>query len=297
MSWAPSGLVSGSAPRRAGSAAPTARRWRAPSRACDGVRPRSPSCQVTSAPSPSACDRADAGAGDDLGAGLAGRGEQRVGDRAHAAHRHPPLAGAVADQVVEEARGSAPATASLHVGEGADQRVGGDDAAHGVVGEAALDGLAERLLDELVPGVGVDPRRGPRGRWAAARAASARPPARTPRPRRRTCATRRTPSSEPVSSRNDARGRLALGALDEQAAVLGRRARPACTTRVARDRSSRSSPRSCDRSGSGIRPTEVGVAREPRAACPANGLRRHRRAAGRGRAARARSTDRPARAR
>ena len=48
-------------------------------------------------------DRADAGVGDDLRARLDRGPRERVGDRAHAADRHAPLAGAVADQVVEEA--------------------------------------------------------------------------------------------------------------------------------------------------------------------------------------------------
>ena len=41
--------------------------------------------------------------GDDLGAGLAGRPGQGVGDGAHAADGHPRLAGPVADRLVEEA--------------------------------------------------------------------------------------------------------------------------------------------------------------------------------------------------
>ena len=104
LSWEPSGLVAGvRARRRAGSAAPTARRWPAPSRGrtvCERVavvpgdrRRSSPSDSMPLTP----------GAGDDLGAGAAGGRGERVGDRAHAADRHPPLAGAVADQVVEEA--------------------------------------------------------------------------------------------------------------------------------------------------------------------------------------------------
>ena len=45
----------------------------------------------------------DLGAGEDVGAGRRGRAGQRVGDRTHAADRHVPVAGAAADEVVEEA--------------------------------------------------------------------------------------------------------------------------------------------------------------------------------------------------
>ena len=71
------------------------------------------------------------------------RARERVGDRAHAADGHPPLAGAVADQVVEEAA-VLDQRRVVHRREGADQGVGGDHAADGVVEEALLDRLAER---------------------------------------------------------------------------------------------------------------------------------------------------------
>ncbi|CAB4750864.1 unannotated protein [freshwater metagenome] len=37
--------------------------------------------------------------------------------------------------------------------EGADERIGEDDAAHDIVVEGALDHLAERALDEVGPGI------------------------------------------------------------------------------------------------------------------------------------------------
>ena len=114
-----------------------------------------PSCHVDLGAVRARRDGADAGAGDDLRARLDRGPGQRVGDRAHAADRHPPLAGAVADEVVEEAavldqRGV------VQRGEGADERVGGDDAADGVVGEAGGDRPTERLGDDLVPDALVD---------------------------------------------------------------------------------------------------------------------------------------------
>ena len=83
-----------------------------------------------------------------------GRGRQRAGDRAHAADRHPPLAGAVADQVVEEAAAGEP-VGGVHVGERADQAVGEGDAADDVVGEVVGDDVGERPLAQVVPEPGV----------------------------------------------------------------------------------------------------------------------------------------------
>ncbi len=99
-------------------------------------------------------DLGDSGGGDDLGAGFGGRLRQRPGDRPHATDRHPPLAVTVADQVVEEAavldQGGV-----VQRGEGADEGVGGDHAAHRVVGEASFDRLTERPRDQIPPHVGV----------------------------------------------------------------------------------------------------------------------------------------------
>ena len=93
----------GRAARRAGPRAPTGRRSPARSAAPHASaaavavpgrprrRRRRLGSRSTSAPVTSSAPGA-----------AGGRGE-RVGDRAHAADRHPPLAGAVADQVVEEA--------------------------------------------------------------------------------------------------------------------------------------------------------------------------------------------------
>ena len=167
------GFRSPAPPRPAGSAASTARRWRAravPARCAAGlaVVPGDLGAVRRRA------DAADAGAGHDLGTPLGRRREQRRGDRAHAADGHLPLAGAVADQVVEEAavldqRGV------VQVGEGADQRVGRDHAAHEVVGEPLLDHLAERPLDDLRPRwARVDPLAQQRRRWGGERSGSAR---------------------------------------------------------------------------------------------------------------------------
>ena len=100
-------------------------------------------------------DRADPGTRDDLRAGLDGRLGQGRRDGPHAADRHPPLAGPVADQVVEEAA-VLDQRRVVHRGERADQGVGGDDAAHGVVGEARLDGATQRLGDDVGPQALVD---------------------------------------------------------------------------------------------------------------------------------------------
>ena len=61
---------------------------------------------------------------------------QRLGQRAHPAHRHVPVARAVADHVVEEAAVLAQRLV-VEPREGADQRVGGDDPALEVVLEVA----------------------------------------------------------------------------------------------------------------------------------------------------------------
>jgi hypothetical protein len=100
-------------------------------------------------------DAADAGARDDFGTSLGGTTQHRRGDRSHAADGHPPLAGAVADQVVEEAavldqRGVA------QVRERADQRIGRHHAPDEVVGEPLLDHLAERSFHDRLPQIGVD---------------------------------------------------------------------------------------------------------------------------------------------
>ena len=208
------------APRRAGSAAPRGRRWRARAAARHRVRARSPSCQVTSAPSVAGrrCELTP-GAGDDLGPGVDGGPRERVGDRAHPADRHPPLAGAVADQVVEEAavleqRGV------VHRGERADQRVGArprrapcrrrsaprSPAPSGLVDHVAPDARVDQVADLALGGERLRAASGPR---PAARSADVGVERR---------ARRRTPSSPPVSSRERRRRRRALGPLDQQAA-------------------------------------------------------------------------------
>ena len=95
-------------------------------------------------------DRGDLGAAAQLAPAAARRRLERGGDRAHAADGHVPVAGAVADDVVEEAAVLAQ-VGVVGAGERPDERVGERDAAHGVVVEAVLDELAERALDERRP--------------------------------------------------------------------------------------------------------------------------------------------------
>ena len=95
-------------------------------------------------------DRDDLGAAAQLGAGAARGRLQRAGHRAHPAHRHVPIAGAVADHVVEEAAVLAQ-VGVVRAGEGPDERVGQGDAAQHVVGKALLDELADRALEQRVP--------------------------------------------------------------------------------------------------------------------------------------------------
>ena len=99
--------------------------------------------------------RGDRGAGDQGGARPSGGPDQLRRHRAHAADRHPPLAGAVADHVVEEAA-VLPQRRVVGVAEGADQRVGQQHAADGVVGGARLDQLTDRPLDQRRPQSGID---------------------------------------------------------------------------------------------------------------------------------------------
>ena len=77
------------------------------------------------------------------GAGSVG---ERVDDRTHPTDGHIPVSRPAADHVVEE-------TAVLHercvlsIGEGADQRIGHDDAPHEVAGEGSLDELTQRRVE------------------------------------------------------------------------------------------------------------------------------------------------------
>ena len=76
---------------------------------------------------------------------------QRLGQRAHAADRHVPVARAVADHVIEEAAVLAQ-QGVVEAGERPDQRVGGDDPTLEVVLEGAREQLAQRPLDQRLPG-------------------------------------------------------------------------------------------------------------------------------------------------
>ncbi len=74
----------------------------------------------------------------------------------HAAHGDPPLAGAAADHVVQEA---AILAQTLIIGgaEGADQSVGQQHSAYGVVAEGAFEDVTDRLLHKITPGLGRGP--------------------------------------------------------------------------------------------------------------------------------------------
>ena len=130
-------------------------------RAADHVRRRRPRARSPS--SSVQCDRDAVGArvegghrgpGDQLRAVPPGGRGHRAADRAHAADRHPPLAGPVADQVVQEAA-AGQAVGGVDVGEGADQPVGERDPADDVVGEVVGDDVGQRPLAQVVPQVGV----------------------------------------------------------------------------------------------------------------------------------------------
>ena len=95
-------------------------------------------------------DRADLGARADLGSGLAGGAVELAGDRSHAADRHIPVSGLVADHVVQEAAVRGQCRVDVG-GEGADERIRQHDAAHEVVAEGVRDGGADGLLDERIP--------------------------------------------------------------------------------------------------------------------------------------------------
>ena len=88
---------------------------------------------------------------DDFGA-MAGRGSgQRAADRAHAADRYIPVAGAAAQQVIQEAH-------VLHqrrivgAGERADQCVGGHHAADQIVVHRVGDRVPDRFTHHRLPG-------------------------------------------------------------------------------------------------------------------------------------------------
>ena len=208
-----------------------------------------------------AADRADAGGGDELGARVGGRPGQRVGDRTHAADRHPPLAGPVADQVVEEAA-VLHQGALVHRGERADHGVGRGHPPDGVVGEPRLDGRAEGRLDEVPPDVGSRPGRGSRARWGAGTAAWAPPRAPGRRPGRRTGATRRTPRCRRSAPRTSAASPHPRDAR-RAARRASRPAAPGCTTPSCATRA-RCPARGSSMSWFGMQRHQVGVARKPR---------------------------------
>ena len=241
MSWAPSGLVSGSGSPPSRIRSTHGATFASTRRACT-VCDRVPSCQVTSAPSSEAEIELTPAPVTTSAPARVGRGEQAVGHRAHAAHRHPPLAGAVADQVVEEARGSGPATArscrrrcrSARRWRPRRARCRRGSGARWPHPAARARSRATRRGPPATP---------PATRSAAGRAASARPRRPAPRRRRRTPATRRT-----RRRRRSARGTTPGWPRPRAARRAGRRpgrhGRTACRSSCVRERSSTSSSRS-----------------------------------------------------
>ncbi len=97
-------------------------------------------------------DGGDLDAGQDVGAGGHSRVAQGVRHHAHATQWHVPAAGAVPDDVVEEAPVGQQLRIVVEVGEGADQRVRQHHTSHGVVREALRHGCADRLFEQHPPG-------------------------------------------------------------------------------------------------------------------------------------------------
>ena len=150
LSWAPSGFVSGSSGSPSRMCSTHGATFDEHERRLDGGRAAG-GVEVDLVELVTGPDRRDAGADADLGPGRRSRPGQRVAERAHAAQGHQLLAGAVADQSVEEAAVLLQRRVEQRA-ERPDQRVGRHDAAHGVVGEPLLDHLAQRRGDEVAPG-------------------------------------------------------------------------------------------------------------------------------------------------
>ena len=98
--------------------------------------------------------RRDLGSGEDGRSGRDRCCRKRVRERTHAADGHVPVAGAAPDEVVEEADVLAQVGLAER-GEGADEGVGGDDAAERVVRGDRLDELADGARRQRVEEVGV----------------------------------------------------------------------------------------------------------------------------------------------
>ena len=79
---------------------------------------------------------------------------QRTADRSHAADRDVPIAGAAAQQVVQEAHVLRQRRV-IGAGERADQRVGRHHAANQIVGDRGGDRVPDRLVDHEPPRVVV----------------------------------------------------------------------------------------------------------------------------------------------
>ena len=147
LTWAPSG-AGPAGPGRAAAAARPGRRWRTPAGRRSSGRRR---CHLGALAVGAHADDVDAG--DELGAPLLGRRGELRRHRAHATDGDVPVAGAAADDVVQEATVGEQV---VGVGERADQGVGQHDAAQRVVGEVLLDRLTDRPLDEHPPCIVAD---------------------------------------------------------------------------------------------------------------------------------------------
>src|SRR5690242_12182821 len=99
-------------------------------------------------------DGRDLGAGDDRRAGRDRCCRKGVRECSHAADGDVPVTGAATDEVVEEAD-VLTQVGLAERGEGADEGVGGDDAAEGVIVGDRLDELADGTRREGVEEVGV----------------------------------------------------------------------------------------------------------------------------------------------
>ncbi len=87
---------------------------------------------------------------DDFGAVPGRRRGERAADRAHASDRDVPVAGAAAEQVIQEAHVLRQRRV-VGAGECADQRVGRHHAAHQIVGHRVRNRLRDGLIDHEPP--------------------------------------------------------------------------------------------------------------------------------------------------
>ena len=187
---------------------------------------------------------------------------ERAGDRAHAADRHVPVAGAVADHVVEEAAVLAQVGVVRRRRTCRSARRSARRRARASSSRQSSIELADRALDERLPrGVVADAARAARRASAAARSASGRARARRGRTSRRGAPSPRSPPGR--RSRRQRGARCARGPRRRPAGRAPGRRAAACRTRSAAGAS-----RTCRPSSSTIalrqQADEVGVARQAR---------------------------------